>query len=139
MNKSNPLTYNRFLMSVKRSTFDQTQYLLDLYLQHCCIILVFFRAARRRRHKLDTEISLDFYLVLVFSNINYTLHMSWPGLSLLQRYPASLGDSTISWLISLMAGLSFVILRQIIQDYNLMGLVKSDGRYWVSLSKKLRT
>ena len=37
------------------------------------------------------------------------------------------GDFSISWQISLMSGLSLVILGQIIQDYDLMGSVKSDG------------
>lgn len=48
----------------------------------------------------------------------------------------SQGDSSISWLISLMPGLSPVILRQIIQDYDLMGCVKSAGRLLGPLSKK---
>lgn len=39
------------------------------------------------------------------------------------------GDFSISWQISLMSGLSLVILGQIIQDYDLMGSVKSDGRH----------
>lgn len=38
------------------------------------------------------------------------------------------GDSQISWLIALIPGLSLVILRQIIQDYDLMGYVKSAGK-----------
>lgn len=42
---------------------------------------------------------------------------------------SSRGDSSISWLISLIPGLSLVILRQIIQDYDLMGCVKSAGRH----------
>lgn len=39
------------------------------------------------------------------------------------------GDSQISWLIALIPGLSLVILRQIIQDYDLMGCVKSAGKH----------
>lgn len=39
------------------------------------------------------------------------------------------GDSQISWLIALDPGLSLVILRQIIQDYDLMGCVKSAGKH----------
>lgn len=35
-----------------------------------------------------------------------------------------------------MSGLSLVILRQIIQDYNLMGSVKSAGRSWRPILKK---
>lgn len=44
------------------------------------------------------------------------------------------GDSQILWLIALIPGLSLVILRQIIQDYVLMGCVKSAGKHkwgWV--------
>lgn len=39
------------------------------------------------------------------------------------------GDSQILWLIALIPGLSLVILRQIIQDYVLMGCVKSAGKH----------
>ena len=49
--------------------------------------------------------------------------------NLLQWNPVSQGDSSISWLIRLMPGLSLVILRHIIQDYDLMGCVKSAGRH----------
>lgn len=44
------------------------------------------------------------------------------------------GDSQILWLIALIPGLSLVISRQIIQDYVLMGCVKSAGKHkrgWV--------
>lgn len=45
-------------------------------------------------------------------------------------------DSSVLWLISLMPGLSLVILRQITQDYDLMGSVKSAGRHQGPLSKE---
>lgn len=45
-------------------------------------------------------------------------------------------DSSVLWLICLMPGLSLVILRQITQDYDLMGSVKSAGRHQGPLSKE---
>lgn len=45
-------------------------------------------------------------------------------------------DSSVLWLICVMPGLSLVILRQITQDYDLMGSVKSAGRHQGPLSKE---
>lgn len=74
------------------------------------------------------QIFLDADYAFFFNFHCCTLYMSY--VNLLQWNPVIQGDSSISWLISLMPGLSLVILRQIIQDYDLTGSVKSVGRHW---------
>lgn len=57
-----------------------------------------------------------------------------PAVNLQQCNPVR--DSTVLWLIRLMPGLSLVILRQITQDYDLMGSVKSAGKHQRPFSKE---
>lgn len=74
------------------------------------------------------------YIYIWRKTILFVLLLHIVSVNLQTRNPVR--DSSVLWLICLMPGLSLVILRQITQDYDLMGSVKSAGRHQGPLSKE---
>lgn len=97
--------------------------------------LLLKQTKKARTHKDCTvNIKNNMYIYIWRKTILFVLLLHIASVNLQTCNPVR--DSSVLWLICLMPGLSLVILRQITQDYDLMGSVKSAGRHQGPLSKE---